>query len=184
MIVEAKESRSEVELPSGSIFAEIGLFSGRRRSATVRAGRDAMLLEIPRATAMKFIATIPAFKEGIDRLILERMVRSFVGAGLTSRQIRPVLEAVQLKSFDAGQVMVNEGDDNRDILLIRSGSVAVTREKTPLSRSRARAASTAPASKEAPGSRPATRESCAGRLQRSPEKPMSAIWTRGPGATS
>jgi cGMP-dependent protein kinase 2 len=49
-----------VPIPEGSIFGEVGLISGRRRGATVRAAEPTVCVELPRSAALKLMATAPA----------------------------------------------------------------------------------------------------------------------------
>ena len=48
--VDPNNPKITVPIPQGSIFGEVGLISGRRRGATIRAGTDTVVIEIPRTT--------------------------------------------------------------------------------------------------------------------------------------
>src|SRR6476619_2645223 len=52
-----------VPIEQGSIFGEVGLISGRRRGATIRAGEDCIVVEIPRTAALKLMAQVPEARE-------------------------------------------------------------------------------------------------------------------------
>src|SRR3546814_7397605 len=47
----------EVPIEQGSIFGEVGLISGRRRGATVRAGADSIMVEVSRTAALKLMSS-------------------------------------------------------------------------------------------------------------------------------
>jgi len=118
-----------VPIPSGQIFGEIGLISGRRRGATVDAGPNGVVVaEIPRAAALKLIATVPAVKRAINRITVERMLRNIFGADMPHAHLQDILESAELKTLKAGETLIQEGDTGFDIFVIRSGSLVV--EKT------------------------------------------------------
>ena len=61
-----------VPVPKGSIFGEVGLISGRKRGATVRAGQDSIMVEVSRTAALKLMASVPAAKRAVTRISVER----------------------------------------------------------------------------------------------------------------
>src|ERR1700712_371119 len=69
---------------------------GRRRGATVRAGEDAILVEIPRTAALKLMATVPAAKRTIDRIAIQRQLLQLFGSGLTPADLDEVLESAEV----------------------------------------------------------------------------------------
>ena len=56
--LDAKDPSRTVPIARGSIVGEVGLISGRKRSATVRTAEGAIVIEIPRNAALKLMATI------------------------------------------------------------------------------------------------------------------------------
>jgi len=58
----------QVALKKGQFFGELGLLSGRRRSGTVRAGDKCVLIESPRRSMLKLIASIESVRRQIDEL--------------------------------------------------------------------------------------------------------------------
>src|SRR3546814_11554615 len=58
----------EVPIEQGSIFGEVGLISGRRRGATVRAGADSIMVEVSRTAALKLMSSNPPAKRAITRI--------------------------------------------------------------------------------------------------------------------
>ena len=127
--VDPANPKITVTIPTGQIFGEIGLISGRRRGATVDAGlKGAVVAEIPRAAALKLIATVPAVKRAIDRISVERMLRNIFGADMPHGHLQDILESAELKVLKAGESLIQEGETGHDIFVIRSGSLVV--EKT------------------------------------------------------
>jgi CRP-like cAMP-binding protein/Fe-S-cluster-containing hydrogenase component 2/thioredoxin reductase len=117
-----------VPLPQGEIFGEIGLISGRRRGATVRAAERSILIEAPRAAVLRLMATAPAVKRRIDAVTAERMIKQIFAGTLSSEDIASILALSRLQTFNAGETLIREGDTGFDIFVIRSGSVVA--EKT------------------------------------------------------
>ncbi|RJF93179.1 cyclic nucleotide-binding domain-containing protein [Sphingomonas cavernae] len=117
-----------VPIETGSIFGEVGLISGRRRGATIRAGEDAILVEISRSAALKLQSQVPAAKAAITRISTERQLLQMLGSGLKSEDLQDVLDGAEILTVKAGQPIITEGEEGNDIYVIRSGSMVV--EKT------------------------------------------------------
>jgi CRP-like cAMP-binding protein/Fe-S-cluster-containing hydrogenase component 2/thioredoxin reductase len=117
-----------VAIGSGSIFGEVGLISGRRRGATIRTAEESILVEIPRTAALKLMATVPAAKRAIERIAVERQLLQVFGSGLSSEDVAELLETAEVKTVRAGEAIIAEGGEGRDIFVIRRGSMVV--EKT------------------------------------------------------
>jgi len=114
-----------VRIGQGSIFGEVGLISGRRRGATIRAAEDAILVEVSRTAALKLMASVPAAKRAVTRISTERQLLQMFGSGLTPDDLREVIDSAELKSVRAGEAIIKEGDDDFDMYVIRSGSMVV-----------------------------------------------------------
>ena len=56
------------QLEKGEFFGELGLISGRRRTATIRAGKRTLLLETPRRTMLKLIASVESVRRRRTKL--------------------------------------------------------------------------------------------------------------------
>ncbi|MEX6634266.1 cyclic nucleotide-binding domain-containing protein [Hyphococcus lacteus] len=123
--VDAKDKRKTVPIAGGNIFGELGLISGRRRTATVRAAEPTMLLEIPRNATLKLMASVPGVKRRMERISTERQVGQIFGQLLPRKAIDEILDGAELLHFKAGEALINEGERSTDIYIIRSGSVVV-----------------------------------------------------------
>ncbi len=130
VLVEIKPNDPSVTVPigTGSIFGEVGLISGRRRGATIRAGEDAILVEISRTAALKLMATVPSAKRTINRITTERLLLQMFGSGLSKADIEEVVATAEIKTVKAGEAIIKEGQDGYDIFVIRSGSMVVQKE--------------------------------------------------------
>jgi CRP-like cAMP-binding protein len=116
-----------VPLPQGSIVGEVGLISGRKRSATVRTASGSIVIEIPRNAALKLIATNSAAKREITRIVTERMLLGIVGEA-SPDDLKELLETAEIQEIRAGQAVITEGEEGYDVFIIRQGSMTV--EKT------------------------------------------------------
>ena len=114
-----------VRIGAGSIFGEVGLISGRRRGATVRAAEDSILVEVSRNAALKLMASVPAAKRAVTRISTERQLLQMFGSGLTPADLVEVLESAEIKSVRAGETIIAEGEEGYDIFVIRQGSMVV-----------------------------------------------------------
>lgn len=116
-----------ISLESGQFFGEMSLLSGRRRSATVRASRDCVLLESPRREIIKLMNTYEHVREVIDRHFIVRTLRAGLVPDAPQGELEAVAATAELKTFRADELLFNEGDDADGLHLIRSGSVSVSR---------------------------------------------------------
>jgi CRP-like cAMP-binding protein/thioredoxin reductase/Fe-S-cluster-containing hydrogenase component 2 len=114
-----------VSIGAGSIFGEVGLISGRRRGATIRAAEDSILVEVPRMAALRLMSAVPAARRTITRISIERQLLQMFGAGLVADDLAELLETAEVRSVKAGETIIEEGAEGRDIFVIRQGSMVV-----------------------------------------------------------
>ncbi|MBV9842997.1 MAG: cyclic nucleotide-binding domain-containing protein [Sphingomonadaceae bacterium] len=126
--IDPRDPTRAVPVRAGSVFGEVGLISGRRRGATVRASEDSILVEIPRNAALKLMASVPAAKRALARISVERQLLQIFGSGLGPGDLAEVVNSSEIKSVKAGETIMNEGEEGYDIYVIRTGSMIV--EKT------------------------------------------------------
>jgi len=126
-LVEVDKENPAITVPieQGSIFGEVGLISGRRRGATVRAGTDMIAVEVSRTAALKLMASVPAAKRAVTRISVERQLLQLFGSGLTSADLGELLDAAEIEIVPAGKPILVEGDAGEDIYVIRVGSMIV-----------------------------------------------------------
>jgi cGMP-dependent protein kinase 2 len=126
--VSATDSSITVPIGTGSIFGEVGLISGRRRGATIRAAEDSICVEVSRSAALKLQASVPAAKRAIERISTERQLLQMFGSGLTSQDLTEVLDTYEIQTISAGKPVISEGDEGNDIYVIRQGSMVVEKK--------------------------------------------------------
>ncbi|MXO91854.1 NAD(P)-binding domain-containing protein [Pontixanthobacter aquaemixtae] len=114
-----------VPIEQGSIFGEVGLISGRRRGSTIRAGEPTITLELSRTAALKLIATVPSAGRAVNRITIERQLLQMFGSGLTKEDVSELVEAAEMVEVRAGENVVEEGGEDKDIFVIQQGSMIV-----------------------------------------------------------
>jgi CRP-like cAMP-binding protein/thioredoxin reductase/ferredoxin-like protein FixX len=117
-----------VPIRTGSIFGEVGLISGRRRGATIRAAEPTVTVELSRTAALKLIATAPSAARAVSRIAIERQLLQIFGSGVTSLEIAELVGSAEVMELRAGEVILTENDEGEDVYVLRRGSMIV--EKT------------------------------------------------------
>jgi CRP-like cAMP-binding protein/ferredoxin-like protein FixX len=123
-----EEGRPRLELEAGQFFGEMSLLSGRRRSATVYAGRDCVLIETPRREINKLISSVDGVRRVIDENFIARAIQTSFAPQSSLAELRDVAGNARLNRWKAGQAIFTEGDAADSLHLIRSGSVSVSRD--------------------------------------------------------
>ena len=124
---DADAEAKAIMLEAGNFFGEMGLISGRRRSAKVRAAKACILLETPSRTMLRVLASVDAVRRELDQVALRRAVRKYVAADVSEEQLNRLVEGAQIRRFKSGEALFNEGDKADGLYLIRKGSVMVSR---------------------------------------------------------
>ncbi len=125
---DASAKARRVILDAGQYFGEMGLISGRRRSATIRAGSNCVLLEIPRRTMLRLIASVDDVRAQIDLVFVRNAIVNYLGSMLDRAAVDEIVDAgVSVAHFQPNQVLFREGDVADGMYLIRRGSVTVSR---------------------------------------------------------
>ncbi len=117
---------SDIVLDAGQFFGEMGLISGRRRSATVVAGFDCLLVETPRRAMLKLLSTVEAVRRNLDMIALRRAVRKYVTGDVHEEDLSAMIEGSKIKQYKTGEALFSEGDKADGLYLIRRGSVTVS----------------------------------------------------------
>jgi CRP-like cAMP-binding protein/thioredoxin reductase/Fe-S-cluster-containing hydrogenase component 2 len=115
-------------LAAGEFFGELGLISGRRRSSTVKAGRDCVLIEAPRRAMLKLIASVESIRKRVDEAFLKRAVRAYLAPMLPQAELDELIsDGVEVRTYGGGESLFKEGDASDGLYLIRRGSVTISR---------------------------------------------------------
>jgi len=106
----------------------MGLLSGRRRNATVRAGDPGtLLLETPRKQMLKLIASVNSVRRSLDELFMLRAMQTTIFPDAPREMLESLVKKAKLKSFKKGDALFKEGDTGDAMYVIRKGSVKVSR---------------------------------------------------------
>lgn len=120
----------------GQFFGELSLLSGRRRSATVVAGPDCVVIETPRRTMNKLLSSVASAKRVLDETFILRTIQSRFAPSASIEDLLPIAQHAELHEFRPGEALFLEGDEADSLHLVRSGSVAVLKthngEEVPL----------------------------------------------------
>ncbi len=123
--INPKRRTDTVAIDQGSIFGEVGLISGRRRGATVRAAEPTIVLEMSRNAALRLMAQNKEARDAINRITTERQLLQIFGAGLTREDVADVLSDAELIQVPTDAPIITEGEEGYDIFIVRSGSMVV-----------------------------------------------------------
>jgi cGMP-dependent protein kinase 2 len=126
--IDPNDSSKVIPIDTGLIFGEVGLISGRKRGSTVRAAKDAICIEISRTAALKLQSAVPSARRTIERISTERQLLQLFGSGLTSLDLKEVLDTYEIQPVLAGKAVITEGTTGDDIYVIRQGSMVVERK--------------------------------------------------------
>ena len=126
--VDPDDSSITVPIEQGTIFGEVGLISGRKRGATIRAAEPTNVIELSRGAALKLIATVPSAGRAVNRITIERQLLQMFGSGLTKDDVAELVEAAEIVEVPSGQVVIEEGAEDKDIYVIQRGSMIVEKD--------------------------------------------------------
>lgn len=127
-IQDDKGRESWIRLEKGQYFGEMGLISGRRRSATVRVGGGCVLVETPRKSMLKLMSSVEAVRRQVDEAFLRRAITTYVAPKLSADAVSELMAGgVEVRKYSANEIIFREGDAADGLYLIRRGSVTVSK---------------------------------------------------------
>jgi CRP-like cAMP-binding protein/Fe-S-cluster-containing hydrogenase component 2/thioredoxin reductase len=121
------ETPYRLSIGAGNFFGEMSLLSGRRRSATAYAGAGCVLIESPRREVLKLVNSVEAVRHHIDRHFVIRAIQTAFAPDASDEDLAGVAERATVNGYKPGAVIFAEGAEADTLHLIRSGSVAVSR---------------------------------------------------------
>ena len=124
--IDANDPKKMITLGPGAFFGEMGLISGRRRSATVVTVGDCVLFETPRRTMLKLIGSVDSLRRTLDQVAIMRQVQTHLAPGVPVADLMELVETAEIQKFKAGDVIFAQGDKGDHMHLIRSGSCTVS----------------------------------------------------------
>ncbi len=121
------EGKQRFSLKRGEFFGEMSLISGRRRSATIVAGANCVLIETPRRSMNRLINSVEAVKREIDEIFILRAIQQRFAPEASIDQLTDVVTSAKLEKFKAGDVLFNEGELGDCLHMVRVGSLTISR---------------------------------------------------------
>ncbi len=115
-------------LGRGEFFGEMSLIAGQPRPETAAAGNNCIVLETPRRTILKLIASNEAVREGIDWVFIVRELQRHFAPTASIEELRPIADEVAQVSLKAGERLWEPGDASDSLHLVRSGTVLLFQE--------------------------------------------------------
>lgn len=113
-------------LTAGQFFGEMSLLSGRPRIGDAQVAGDTILIETPRRTMAKLMATNEEVAAGIETVFLQRTLQQFFAPSVSYSALRDIARRVTTSRHNTGETIYGEGDTGDRLYLIRSGTVALT----------------------------------------------------------
>ena len=80
-----------VRLGPSEFFGEMGLISGRRRTATTVATQQSLLLEVDRNTMVRLVRSVAEIKAVIDQAAVVRQIKTYLAPGVDHDRLHDVL---------------------------------------------------------------------------------------------
>ena len=115
-----------VLLRQGEFFGEMGLISGRKRTATVVATEPTLLFEVDRNTMIRLERSEPSIKEAIDGAAVVRQIKTFLAPRVDADLLSELVATAKILSFAPDQKLIEEDAEDDSVYLIRKGSVTVS----------------------------------------------------------
>jgi thioredoxin reductase/CRP-like cAMP-binding protein/Fe-S-cluster-containing hydrogenase component 2 len=121
------ELRPRVE--AGQFVGELGLRSGRRRTATVWAAEPTVMVEISVPAMRKLLSSVESVGQELDRVAVRRLIHTTLGAGRQIAELDGLIAAARLQKFKALEPIITEGDPVDALYILRSGSATISRRE-------------------------------------------------------
>ena len=125
--VDPANPKQMVTIGRGQFFGEMGLISGRRRTATTVATKPSLLLEVDRNTMVRLVRSVPDVKAALDREAVSRQIRTYLAPTATNEILADVVRTAKVVEFKPNEVLIEEGAQDDAVYLLRKGSVTVSR---------------------------------------------------------
>jgi Fe-S-cluster-containing hydrogenase component 2/CRP-like cAMP-binding protein/thioredoxin reductase len=116
-------------LGRGEFFGEMSLLSGRPRTERAIAGAGCILMETPRRTMVKLMASNEEVRSGIDWIFVVRELQRHFAPRATARELRDIAAQVAVRRYKAGELIFKEGEPGASLFIVRSGSVTLSRRR-------------------------------------------------------
>lgn len=121
--------KKRIPLSKGAFFGEMGLLSGRRRTATVVAGDNCVLMETPRNSMLQLIAAVDGVRRQIDNWFIRNAISTYIGPMLGPSAVSALIASgIEKRKYQTNQILFQEGDEADGFYLVRNGSLTVSKK--------------------------------------------------------
>ncbi|MCX5858514.1 MAG: cyclic nucleotide-binding domain-containing protein, partial [Proteobacteria bacterium] len=119
------------DLEEGEFFGEFSFFMSHQRQASVRAEGEVELLEIKREELDKIVEEYPNVSDILVKFYKDRVLDTVIAIsplfrGLGSKQRKELTGKFELKVFEKGQAVIQEGEKGDSLFLIKDGDFSVS----------------------------------------------------------
>ncbi|MSO92477.1 MAG: cyclic nucleotide-binding domain-containing protein [Rhodospirillales bacterium] len=114
-------------LKAGQFFGELGMIAGRRRTASITAADQCLLIESPARTMIKLINSVESVRRAVNDEGMARQIRAYLSHEIKEADLAGLIKGADRRSFKAETVFFNEGDESDGVYLITQGSITVSR---------------------------------------------------------
>ena len=125
--IDPEKPNELVTLGPGQFFGEMGLISGRRRTATTKATKPSLLLEVDRNTMVRLVRSVPEVKRVLDGAAIIRQIRTYLAPRVKTEHLEDIVSTAQVIEFKPNDLLIEEGKEDDAVYLIRKGSVMISR---------------------------------------------------------
>ena len=114
------------------VLGVFGLFSGRRRAATLRAARPSVLLEVPGTALARLVQHHASARRAVRRFYQERLLTVFLASSPIFGELPEAVRAAIVKRFEAYDVkarttLVVPGEVTNGLFLVMNGQLVLRR---------------------------------------------------------
>ncbi|HWT16345.1 MAG TPA: NAD(P)-binding domain-containing protein, partial [Patescibacteria group bacterium] len=95
-VIVDEAGNKRIALKAGEFFGEMGLISGRRRSATVIAQSNCLLIETPRRSMNRLIQSVEAVKREVDKVFIARALQSRFTPESGIEKLKEMVESAEI----------------------------------------------------------------------------------------
>ena len=128
VILKMPDGGADQVLGPGQFFGEMSLLSGRPRIGDAVISANTVLIETPRRTMLKLMNSNDEVAAGINDVFVQRSLQSYFGAQTPLRQFREVARKTKTIRLDVGESLYAEGEPGDTMYLVRSGTIAMSRQ--------------------------------------------------------
>jgi CRP-like cAMP-binding protein/thioredoxin reductase/Fe-S-cluster-containing hydrogenase component 2 len=125
--IDPEKPNELVTLGPGQFFGEMGLISGRRRTATTKATKPSLLLEVDRNTMVRLVRSVPEVKRVLDGAAIIRQIRTYLAPRVKTEHLEDIVRTAEVIEFKPNDLLIEEGKEDDAVYLIRKGSVMISR---------------------------------------------------------